>query len=171
MTIQVRLKFHKMLRHQKGSNIFSNVLNFILPTIVLSDCYQSLFPGDIKGAFTNRNSRNFNIQVDRCMILIQKCVTNINLRSTLTRLFKTGQFDAFVVQDFIEVSAYSDNYQSLHFFENFAGKLQTGESTCPEFWNKHSIWIRVPENSSIFYNMSLAIPPVWIWPAKFFKKV
>jgi len=133
MTIQVRLKFHKMLRHQKGSNIFSNVLNFILPTIVLSDCYQSLFPGDIKGAFTNRNSRNFNIQVDRCMILIQKCVTNINLRSTLTRLFKTGQFDAFVVQDFIEVSAYSDNYQSLHFFENFAGKLQTGESTCPEF--------------------------------------
>ena len=28
MTIQVRLKFHKMLRHQKGSNIFFNVLNF-----------------------------------------------------------------------------------------------------------------------------------------------
>ena len=74
---------------------------FILPTIVLSDCYQSLFSGGIKGAFTNHNSRNFNIQVDRCMILIQKCVTNINLHSTLTRLFKTGQFDAFVVQDFI----------------------------------------------------------------------
>ena len=116
MTIQVRLKFHKMLRHQKSSNIFSNVLNFILPTIVLSDCYQSLFSGGIKGAFTNRNSRNFNIQFDRCTIPIQKYVTNINLRSTLTRLFKTGQFDAFVVQEFIEVSAYSDNCQFFTFF-------------------------------------------------------